>query len=107
MSLSETCIRRPVMTTLITASIELYLELRYEFSSGKCVGKAELTIEISVFIFSGSVTITCERKFAGSNGDPTLRQMLGHAPDLPLAQELQQIDADVEYAWRDHFEAFA
>ena len=92
---------------LITASIELYLELRYEFSSGKCVGKAELTIEISVFIFSGSVTITCERKFAGSNGDPTLRQMLGHAPDLPLAQELQQIDADVEYAWRDHFEAFA
>lgn len=92
---------------LITASIELYLELRYEFSSGKCVGKAQLTIEISVFIFSGSVTITCERKFAGSNGDPTLRQMLGHAPDLPLAQELQQIGEDVEYAWRDHLEAFA
>lgn len=92
---------------LITASIELYLELRYEFSSGKCVGKAQLTIEISIFIFSGSVTITCERKFAGSNGDPTLRQMLGHAPDLPLAQELQQIGEDVEYAWRDHLEAFA
>ena len=92
---------------LITASIELYLELRYEFNSGKCVGRAELTIEISVFVFSGSVTITCERKFAGSNGDPTLRQMLGYEPALPLAQELQQIDKDVEYAWRDHLEAFA
>jgi len=92
---------------LITASIELYLELRYEFNTGKCVGKAELTIEISVFIFSGSVTITCERKFAGSNGDPTLRQMLGHEPELPLAQELAQIDEAAEYAWRDHLEAFA
>ncbi|PZU06256.1 MAG: hypothetical protein DI605_19730 [Sphingomonas sp.] len=92
---------------LITASIELYLELRYEFSSGKCVGKAELTIEISLFIFSGSVTITCEKKFAGSNGDPSLRQMLGYEPAVPLAQELQQIDESADYAWRDHIEAFA
>ena len=51
---------------LITASLELYLELKYEFQSGKCTGKAQLTIEISLFIFSGSVTVTCERKFAGS-----------------------------------------
>jgi hypothetical protein len=92
---------------LITASLELYLELRYEFSSGKCVGKAELTIEISLFIFSGSVTVTCERKFAGSNGDPTLRQMLGHAPTLPLADELAQINENTEYAWREQLEAFA
>ncbi|MGC3937313.1 hypothetical protein ACOTTU_05865 [Roseobacter sp. EG26] len=93
---------------LITASLELYLELRYEFQSGKCVGKASLTIEISVFIFSGSVTVSCERKFAGSNGDPNLRQMLGLQPELPLAQELDIIDSeDVEYAWRDHIEAFA
>src|SRR5690606_32177270 len=40
---------------LITASLELYLELHYEFQSGKAVGRAELTIEIEVFIFSGSV----------------------------------------------------
>ena len=92
---------------LITASLELYLELRYEFQSGKCVGKAQLTIEISVFIFSGSVTVTCERKFAGSNGDPTLRDMLGFAPHLSLADELAGIDADTDYAWRDHVEAFA
>lgn len=92
---------------LITASLELYLELRFEFESGKCVGKASLTIEISVFIFSGSVTVTCERKFAGANGDPTLRQMLGFQPELPLDQELALIDADTEYAWREHCEAFA
>jgi hypothetical protein len=92
---------------IITASLELYLELRYEFQSGKCTGKAQLTIEISLFIFSGSVTVTCERKFAGSNGDPTLRRMLGFRPDLPLDQELALIDTNTQYAWREHCEAFA
>lgn len=92
---------------LISASLELYLELRYEFESGKCVGKAQLTIEISVFVFSGSVTITCERKFAGSNGDPSLRQMLGHDASVPLAQELAMIDDQTDYAWREYCEAFA
>lgn len=92
---------------LITASLELYLELFYQFESGKCVGKAKLTIEVKVFVFSGSVTITCERKFAGSNGDPSLREMLGFQPELPLEQELAAIDADTDYAWRDYVEAFA
>lgn len=94
---------------LITASLELYLELRYEFESGKCVGRAELTIEISVFIFSGSVTISCEKKFAGSNGDPTLRQLMGLSTDplLPLADELAMIGEDTEYGWRAYCDAFA
>ncbi len=61
---------------IISASIELYLELRYEFSSGKCVGKAVLTIEVEVFMFSISVSIECERKFAGSAGDPTFAEMM-------------------------------
>jgi hypothetical protein len=61
---------------IISASLELYLELRYEFSSGKCVGKATLTIEVSVFMFSISVSITCERKFAGSNGDPSFKELM-------------------------------
>ncbi|NWG75531.1 MAG: hypothetical protein HXY24_13140, partial [Rubrivivax sp.] len=61
---------------LISASIELYLELRYEFSSGKCVGKATLTIEVEIFMFSISVSITCERKFAGSNGDPSFKELM-------------------------------
>lgn len=66
---------------LITASIELYLELRYEFSTGKCVGKATLTIEVEVLFFSASVTLTCERKFAGSNGDPTFEELMAPYTD--------------------------
>lgn len=61
---------------LISASIELYMELTYEFSSGKCIGRASLTIEVEVLFFSASVTISCERKFAGSNGDPTFAQLM-------------------------------
>ena len=92
---------------LISASIELYLSLTYEFSSGKCTGRAQLTIEVSVFLFSASVTISCERKIAGSNGDPTLRQMLGYRPDLSLNEELDLIDDEsVQYAWREYLEAF-
>jgi hypothetical protein len=92
---------------IVSASLELYLELRYEFESGKCVGKAQLTIEISVFIFSGSVTISCERKFSGSNGDPSFRQLMGHQPALPLADELALIGNTTDYAWRQYVEAFA
>jgi len=92
---------------LITASLELYLALTYEFSSGKCVGRAQLTIEVSVFLFSTSVTISCERKFAGSNGDPTIRQMFGYLPNLTLEKELSRIDKNTSYAWREYIEAFA
>ncbi|WP_203595363.1 hypothetical protein [Salipiger sp. PrR002] len=93
---------------LISASIELYLELEYQFSSGKCTGRAQLTIEVSVLFFSGSVTIHCERQFAGSNGDPSLREMMGFRPDLPLADELAAIDGPgADYGWREYAEAFA
>lgn len=92
---------------LISASLELYLELRYEFESGKCVGRAELTITVEVFVFSGSVTISCEKKFAGSNGDPTFRDLMGFEPALPLADELALIDDDTAYPWREYAEAFA
>ena len=92
---------------LISASLELYLELLYEFESGKCAGKAQLTIEVEVFMFSASVTITCERKFAGSNGDPSFRELMGAQPALPLADELATIDNNTVYAWRQYCEAFA
>jgi hypothetical protein len=61
---------------LISASIELYLELRYEFDSGKMVGRATLTIKVEVFCFSTSVTISCERQFAGSKGDPSFADVM-------------------------------
>jgi hypothetical protein len=92
---------------IITASLELYLELRYEFETGKCVGTASLTIEISIFMFSASVTVTCQKTFAGSNGDPGFRDLMGVDPTLSLAGELAAINNSTQYAWRDYCEAFA
>ena len=95
---------------LITASIELYLSLTYEFSSGKCVGMAQLTIEISLLFFKASATIKCERKLAGSNGDPTFRQMYGPVlednSNPTLSEELNVITDATQYGWRDYVEAF-
>ncbi|HEX7480627.1 MAG TPA: hypothetical protein VF331_22695, partial [Polyangiales bacterium] len=69
---------------LITASIELYMELSYEFSSQKLVGRATIEIEITIVFFSISVSISAERKFAGSNADPTfedaMKPSLGYDP---------------------------
>jgi hypothetical protein len=79
---------------LISASIELYLELTYHFDSGKLIGTARLTIEISVLCFSGSVTIECTRQFAGSKGDPSLRDQLLE-PD------------NTSPAWDEYWRAFA
>lgn len=92
---------------IVSVSIELYLEMRYEFESGKCAGRATLTIEIEIFMFSTSVEISCERKFAGANGDPGFRDLMGPRPDLPLDQELALIDDATRYAWREYAEAFA
>jgi hypothetical protein len=61
---------------LISASIELYLELRYEFDTGKMVGRAQLTIKVEVLFFSTSVTISAERRFAGSAGDPSFADVM-------------------------------
>lgn len=63
---------------IINACIELKLELSYESSTGKCVGRATLEIEVSVLCFSASVTIECEKKFSGSNSDPTFRQVMAY-----------------------------
>jgi len=79
---------------IVTVSIELCLELHYEFSSGKCVGKATLTIEVDICMFSVSVEITCERKFAGSSGDPTFAEIMAPQPSG-------------ESPWNTYCEAFA
>lgn len=69
---------------LISASIEMYMGLTYEFGSGKVIGTATISVEVEVFLFSASVQISCERKFAGSNGDPTFAEVMGpYADDGP------------------------
>jgi hypothetical protein len=61
---------------LISASIELYLEMTYDFDTGKMFGRAKLTIKVEVLFFSASVTIEAERQFAGSNGDPNFLDVM-------------------------------
>jgi hypothetical protein len=79
---------------LISASIELYLELHYDFDTGKMVGTATITVEVDVLIFSGTVKISCRRQFKGSNGDPTFEQLM--APEQGTSS-----------AWSDYCTAFA
>ena len=38
---------------LISASIELYMELVYNFDTGKMIGRARITVEVEVLCFSG------------------------------------------------------
>lgn len=84
---------------IISASLELYLALTYQSSTGKCSGEATLTISVSLFMFSASVSIHCQRQFAGSNGDPPFASLMG-----PDGQPLQE---NPHYPWRDYVEAFA
>jgi hypothetical protein len=80
---------------LISASIELYLELLYDFASGKMIGSAQLTVKVDVLFFSASVTIRAERRFAGSNGDPNFVDVMGLEADGSSA------------AWSEYCLAFA
>ncbi|MDT5331293.1 MAG: hypothetical protein QOF31_2590 [Mycobacterium sp.] len=61
---------------LISASITLELSLKYDFDTGKLIGRASLVVEVEVLFFSASVEISVERRLAGSKGDPTMRQIM-------------------------------
>jgi hypothetical protein len=65
---------------IVSVSIELYLELKYETGSGKCVGTATISIDIDVTLLSTTIKITCSKKFAGSGSDPTLAEMFDVTP---------------------------
>ena len=68
---------------IVSVSLELSLQLAFQPASGKCVGKATLSLSISVGFFEVPVTLECERKFAGSNGDPIFAQLAGPSPGTP------------------------
>ena len=70
---------------LISASITLELSLTYDFGSGKMIGRASIDIEVEVFLVSFSVSVSCERKLAGSNGDPTYAALLDIDPTAGTA----------------------
>ena len=61
---------------IITISVELYLEIIYESSTGKCIATGYVKVDISLFFFSIHVKVSFTRKFAGSNGDPTFAELM-------------------------------
>ncbi len=83
---------------IITACIEIYLELSYETGSGKAVGRASISIEVSVCLLSFSVSLSCEKKFAGSSGDPTFAAVMGVHP---------RAAAGTARPWDEYCDAFA
>jgi hypothetical protein len=68
---------------LISVSVTLTLELTYQAEPvNKLYGRATLEIEIDILFFSETVTVSCERRFAGSNGDPTFYQVMAPQGDF-------------------------
>ncbi len=88
---------------IISASLELYMELSYEGATGKVVGRASLKIEVRVLCFSAGVTLEVERKFAGKNEDPTFAEVF--APCDPPA--LPTDTCGGQLPWADYVNAFA
>lgn len=61
---------------LVSAAIELYMELLYQPPTGKLIGQASITVNVSVIGISKSVHISAQRVFAGSNGDPSFLEVM-------------------------------
>jgi hypothetical protein len=61
---------------IISVSVVLSLDLSYDTGSHKVIGRASIEVDIDVLFFSASVTVSCERRFAGANGDPTFLDMM-------------------------------
>jgi hypothetical protein len=40
------------------------------------VGRASITIEVHIIFFSISVSISCEKRFRGANGDPSFVELM-------------------------------
>jgi hypothetical protein len=97
---------------IITASIELYLSLTYESSSGKLTGTATLDIDVSVFFFHATVSITCQKRFAGGNNDPTFWDMMHpvdyvNDPKDPMLAAPFENKAAGYNPWQEYLNAFA
>ncbi len=57
---------------LVKISVEFNLTFAYQADggSGKAYGRATLTVQVEVLMFSKSVELSVEKAFGGSNGDP-------------------------------------
>jgi hypothetical protein len=62
---------------IVSACIELYMELKYQFDTGKLIGQARITVNVKVMGIGKSVEISAQRTFVGSNGDPSFLEVMG------------------------------
>ncbi|MFI6585144.1 hypothetical protein [Embleya sp. NPDC050493] len=58
---------------IVSITVEFYLALTYHKDNGICevVGQGSVTVSVRVAFFSKSVSLSLERRFAGSAGDPS------------------------------------
>jgi hypothetical protein len=98
---------------LITVSVVFYLELSYESESNSLYGTASVTVEIDLLFFSKSVTLTVERRLAGSersssNLPPSgLLSSLTPVLDGESSEDKFDFEAFVpQEAWTEYLEAF-
>ncbi|MFG3002073.1 hypothetical protein [Streptomyces sp. NPDC048340] len=61
---------------LISASVELYLALTYNFTTGKMTGEAMVTVKVDVALYTGRVRIRARREFSGHRKDPSFADMM-------------------------------
>ena len=84
---------------IVSLSLEFYMGLTYESATDEVWGQASLTVEVEVLFFSASVTMSVERKFAGSTHPLTFIDLV--PPNNPL-DFTQGSDA-----WNEYADAFA
>lgn len=74
---------------IVSASIEIYLDLTYEFATKSVYGRAKISISIHIGFWSQSVTIECEKRFVGAGN--SLAAAAG-SPFGPDAAVLSPVD---------------
>ncbi len=95
---------------VISASLEFNVSLTYESSSNELWGQATLTVEVDVLLYSGSVEITCEKRFSPS-GDTSPRAKAGQSDPRAISASPQPITFEDLYPtndpWTTYSDAFA
>ncbi|MFI9719901.1 hypothetical protein ACIHFE_09635 [Streptomyces sp. NPDC052396] len=88
---------------IVSASVELCLDLTYELSSGTVFGRARISISVHIGFWSQSVTLECEKRFAGSGPapaalpadavrPPTFAEMMTPYPDPVTGERRNPVD---------------
>ena len=62
--------------SIISVSVEFYMELNYHPKTNTVGGEATLTVAVRVPFFSASVPLSIKKEFAGSGADPTFKDVV-------------------------------